>query len=87
MLKPYITLWTSIRDFFISIFGPGDRQTYEITTLIDYFEYEDPTQGKNGEERATSWYEPIVPVPSAKPSSQESQQTTEGLREEVQSEE
>jgi hypothetical protein len=51
-LNPYITLWTSIRDFFVSIFSPGDRQTYEIATLSDYFEYEDPSQGKNGEEIA-----------------------------------
>jgi len=86
-LTPYRSLWTSIRDFLISIVSPGDRQTWEITTLNDYFEFEDPSQGKDGEEKATSWHDPIYPAPSAKPSSQESQQTSEDLREEVQSQE
>jgi phosphodiesterase/alkaline phosphatase D-like protein len=86
-LTLYRSLWTSIGDFFISIFSPGDRRTYEITTLNDYFEFEDPSQGKDGEEKATSWHDPIYPAPSAKPSSQGQQQTSEELREEVQSQE
>jgi hypothetical protein len=73
--------------FTISIFSPGDRQTYEITTLNDYFEFEDPSQGKDGEEKATSWHDLIYPAPSVKPSSKGPQQTYEELREEVQSQE
>jgi hypothetical protein len=83
-LASYRSLGTSFRDFFISTVSPGDRITYEITTLNDYFEFENPSQAEDGEEEATSWHDPKYQVPSAKPSSQGQPQTSEELREEIQ---
>ena len=76
-LAPHIALGTGIRDLILSTVSPGDRVTYQITTLRDYFEFENPSEEKLGEEKALSWNDPEYPTPSAEPSFQESPQAGE----------
>jgi hypothetical protein len=76
-LAPHIDVGTGLRDLILSTISPGDRVTYQITTLRDYFEFENSSEEKVGEEKAASWDDPEYPAPSADPSSRESPQAGE----------
>ncbi len=66
-LEPHIDIGSGFRDLILSTINPGDRETYQVTTLRDYFEYENTSEEKVGEEKAASWYDPDYPPPSAGP--------------------
>ena len=71
-LEPHIDIGSGFRDLILSTINPGDRETYQITTLRDFFEYENSSEKKVGEEKAASWYDPDYPPPPAVPSLRES---------------